>query len=81
MHTMTLAAWVPAQIAGMVLASLLAIAVLMALVIIAREILSPALEPAPVGVALRQMYMRGEISRKAYLGLITGIQRVGSPQL
>lgn len=72
MHPASLVHWLPAQIAGMVLASLLAVAVLAAIFLIVRAAVSPALEPAPARVALRQLYMRGEIPRQEYLSLIAG---------
>ncbi len=81
MHLVTLAVWAPTQVAGMVLASLLVIAVLMALFLIARAVLSPAFAPAPAGTALRQLYMRGEIPRSDYLNLIAGFHRTDTRRL
>lgn len=70
MHIAGLAPWIPAQLAGMVLAALLAVAVLAALFLIIRSVLTPALIPQPVGSVLRRRYMRGEIPRHEYLRLI-----------
>ena len=78
MHIAGLAPWIPAQLAGMVLTALLAVAVLTALFLIIRSVLASALIPQPVGSVLRRQYMRGKIPRHEYLRLIAATSPMAS---